>query len=81
MHTILQTIDNASQVFAFGYVAIDKEKIARFRLDGAEDLSACFFPFPCLGTLLDELVRERTRKIIHIFNAINAALQYSQIPK
>lgn len=77
MKQILETIEKASQTFMFGHVTLNEKKIAEFRLDDVEDVNVFFEPPTYLKKLLETVEREVAYKIIHIFNAINASLQYS----
>ncbi|MCK5538183.1 MAG: hypothetical protein KAI79_15255 [Bacteroidales bacterium] len=76
MQQILQTINKASQTFMFGHVTLNEEKIAAFKLENVEGNSSFFNPPPYLQQLLKASEKEVAYKIIHIFNAINASLQY-----
>ena len=76
MKTILETIDKAATTFMFGYVELDYDTIKRFRIDMKEGFSY-FSPPEYLASLLERTDKETAYQIIHIFNAINASLQYS----
>ena len=77
MEQILETIDKASQSFMFDYVTLDEEKIAEFRLEDMKSTAAFFEPPTYLKKVLESSQKETAYKIIHIFNVINASLQYS----
>ncbi len=76
MKTILETIDKAATTFMFGYVELDYDTIKRFRIDMKEGFSY-FSPPEYLASLLERTDKETAYQIVHIFNAINASLQYS----
>ncbi len=77
MVQILKTIDKASQAFMFGHVTLNEENITAFRLEDVEGISTFFEPPSYLKQLLKTSEKEVAYKVIHIFNAINASLQYS----
>ena len=76
MKIILTTIEKATDAFMFGHVQLNKDAIRAFRIDIKED-SSYFVPPKYLASLLETGEKETAHKIIHIFNAINASLQYS----
>jgi len=76
MRSILKTIDEASITFMFGHVTLNEDAIRVFHIDTKEGTSY-FSPPSYLATLLKTVEKETAYKIIHIFNAINASLQYS----
>lgn len=77
MKQMLETIDKASKTFMFGHVTLNEEKIAQFKLDDTEGIVSYFEPPKYLKKLLEISEKEVACKIIHIFNAVNASLQYS----
>ena len=76
MKTILETITNAATEFMFGHVTLNEDAIKVFHIDTKEGISY-FSPPRYLASLLETVEKETAYKIIHIFNAINASLQYS----
>ena len=76
MKQVLETIDKAAQTFMFGYVTLNEEAILQFKPKNMEDSVRFFAPPPYLKSLLETSDKEVACKIIHIFNAINASLQY-----
>ncbi len=76
MKTILETIDKAATEFMFGHVTLNEDAIKAFHIDTKEGTSY-FLPPSYLASLLETGEKETACKIIHIFNAINASLQYS----
>jgi hypothetical protein len=76
MKTILETIDKAANGFMFGHVTLNEDAIKVFHIDTKEGTSY-FSPPSYLASLLETVEKETAYKIIHIFNAINASLQYS----
>jgi hypothetical protein len=76
MQNILETIDKASKTFMLGHVVLNEEKIETFKIQDLEDIETFFSPPEYLSTLLKEVEKEEAYKIIHVYNAINASLQY-----
>jgi len=76
MKNILETIQKASKAFMFGHVVLNEEKIKAFKIEDKKSIETFFAPPAYLGYLLKSLEKEEAYKIIHVYNAINASLQY-----
>jgi len=76
MQEIFNTIEKASKTFMFGHVVLNKEKIQAFKIDDQKSIETFFAPPVYLSSLLKSLEKEEAYKIIHVYNAINASLQY-----
>lgn len=76
MKSILETIQKASKDFMFGHVVLKEEKIKAFKIEDQSAIETFFAPPEYLSLLLKSLEKEEAYKIIHVYNAINASLQY-----
>ena len=76
MQEILKIIQKASKTFMFGCVVLNEEKIKAFKMEDQKSIETFFAPPKYLSSLLKSLEKDEAYKIIHVYNAINASLQY-----
>jgi len=77
MHTLLKTIEKATDSFMFGHVTIDKQKIEKLKIIKNDKTKEYFSLPPYLENMKQNISPEVAYQIIHCFNAIQASLQYS----
>ncbi len=76
MHPVIETVYKAADTFMSDYVTINDEKIASFRIADVQE-STRYFSMPSyLESMRKEIDPVVAYKIVHIFNAIQASLQY-----
>jgi len=75
MNDTLNTIMKASDIFLKNHVELDLEKIEKFKIE-LDEISIFFKPPIYLEFLYTQLEKEEVYQIIHVYNAINASLQY-----
>lgn len=76
MQSILSTIERASNEFMFGHVTLNHEKIRDFKINDLRGVNDYFKPPAYLTRLLTTLDQHEAYRIVHVYNAINASLQY-----
>ncbi len=77
MHPVIETVYKAADTFMSDYVTINEEKIASFTIEDIEEGVRYFSLPPYLKKMRQQVEPNVTYKIVHIFNAIQASLQYS----
>ena len=77
MHKTIQTVNKAAETFLCDCVSINHDKIKSFKLTDADETNSYFSPPSYLSTITERSGTKEAYRIIHIFNAINASLQYS----
>ena len=77
MKYIKKTIKKASKEFMFGYVSLNNQNIQNFKVENLDKITHFFKPPTYLNSLYQKLQKKEVYKIIHVYNAINASLQYS----
>ncbi len=77
MHPVIETVYKAADTFMSDYVTLNEEKIASFEIEDVEGGVRYFALPPYLEKIRREVEPNVAYKIIHIFNAIQASLQYS----
>jgi len=76
-HPIVRQVREAAEIFLSEHVCLDEEKIDSFRIEPSEAEDEFFAPPPYLASLSREIATEEFRSLLHAYNALNAALQYS----
>jgi len=77
MKYIKKTIKKASKEFMFGHVSLNNKNIQNFKVKNLDEITHFFKPPTYLNSLYQKLQKKEVYKIIHVYNAINASLQYS----
>lgn len=76
MKEILQTTKKASDEFMLNHVTLDTDKINNFKIENIEETTKFFKPPAYLNSLYKVVPKKEVYQIIHVYNAINASLQY-----
>ena len=77
MHPLIETVYKAADTFMSDYVTINDGKIASFQIADMEESTRYFSMPPYLEKMKQEIDPVVAYKIVHIFNAIQASVQYS----
>jgi len=77
MKKTIKTIKKYSNNFMLGHVTLNKKNINSFKIKNINKSSLFFKLPPYLNSLFKKKSKKKVYKIIHVFNVINASLQFS----
>ncbi len=77
MHPVIETVYKAADTFMSVYVTINEEKITLFEIEDIDEGVHYFALPPYHEKMRREVEPNVAYKIVHIFNVIQASLQYS----